>query len=139
MSTNGGRAWREVKFPTQFAPVLSMSLSPNFADDNVLFVGTESCGLFYSDDRGQSWTRLGEDKITESVNAIVLSPLYPDKPYVLAALSQELLISRDSGKSWSGWKKYESAETILSVAAPLGLDDEALLLVGLLENGVVRI
>lgn len=138
MSINGGRAWREIDFPTEHAPVLSMSFSPHFTQDGVLFVGTESHGLFYSDDRGKSWSRLGKDYIGESVNAIVLSPHYPDEPHILAVLSNELLISRDSGKSWSNWKDKATIGTLVCVAAPFGLGRDAQLLVGLLEKGVVR-
>jgi photosystem II stability/assembly factor-like uncharacterized protein len=138
-STNGGRAWREVGFPTEYAPVLSLALSPNFTDDGILFAGTESHGLFYSDDGGQSWMRRDEKKITESVNAVVLSPLYPDKPDVLAALSKQLLVSRDGGKSWMDWRANSEVGIIVSVAAPDGLDRDVHLLVGLLDKGVIKI
>ena len=139
-STNGGRAWREVNFPADFAPVLSLALSPNHANDGVLFGGTESHGLFYSDDRGHTWTRLGEDVVTDAVNAIILSPQFPDKPDVLVLLSETLLVSRDGGRSWSDWKAgLPIEEGLASVAAPQGLDPEAPLLVGLVESGVLRI
>jgi photosystem II stability/assembly factor-like uncharacterized protein len=139
-STNGGRAWREVNFPSELAPVLSLALSPNYADDGVLFAGTESGGLFYSDDRGDSWTRLGEDAVIDTVNSIVLSPAFPAKADVLVLLSNALLISRDGGRSWSDWKTGLPIEQgLASVAAPLGLNSGAPLLVGLVEGGVLRI
>ena len=75
-STNGGRAWREVDFPTEFAPVLSLAVSPDYTNDGdggVLLAGTESCGLFCSEDGGRTWTRLGEDVITEAVKRWVAS------------------------------------------------------------------
>lgn len=139
-STNGGRAWREVNFPSELAPVLSLALSPNYADDGVLFAGTESGGLFYSDDRGDSWTRLGEEVVTDAVNAIILSPQFPAKPDVLVLLGDALLSSRDGGRSWSDWKTSLPIEQgLASVAAPLGLNSGAPLLVGLVEGGVLRI
>jgi len=139
-STNGGRAWREVSFPTEFAPVLSLALSPGYADDGVLFAGTESHGLFYSDDRGRTWTHLGEDLVAEAVNAIVLSPQFPAQPHVLVMLSTALLVSRDGGQSWSDWKAGLSFEQgLASVAAPQGLDPGALLLVGLVGGDVLRV
>lgn len=139
-STNGGRAWREVNFSPEFAPVLSLVLSPNYGHDGVLFAGTESCGLFYSDDRGHTWTRLGEGVVTDAVNAIVLSPQFPAKPDVLVLLGETLLVSRDDGQSWSDWKSGLSIEQgLASVAAPQGLDPGAPLLVGLVEGGVLRI
>jgi len=139
-STNGGRAWREVGFPTELAPVLSLAMSPDYANDGILFAGTESCGLFYSHDRGHTWTRLGEGVVTDAVNAIILSPQFPGKPDVLVLPGEALLISRDGGRSWSDWKAGLSIEQgMVSVAAPQGLDPEAPLLVGLVEGGVLRI
>jgi photosystem II stability/assembly factor-like uncharacterized protein len=139
-STNGGRAWREVNFPTDYAPVVSLALSPNYVNDGVLFVGTESCGLFYSDDRGHTWTRLGEGPIADAVNDIVLSPEFPAVPDVLVLLSAALLVSRDGGRSWSEWKTSLSIEQgVASVAAPQGLSSDAPMLLGLVEGGVLRV
>jgi outer membrane protein assembly factor BamB len=139
-STNGGRAWREVSFPTEFAPLLSLALSPGYADDGILFAGTESCGLFYSDDRGRTWTRLGEDVIAEAVNGIVLSLVFPAPPHVLVMLSTALLVSRDGGQSWSDWKAGLSFEQgLASVAAPQGLDPGVPLLVGLVGGDVLPV
>ena len=139
-STNGGRAWREVNFPTEFAPVLSLALSPGYADDGVLFAGTEPYGLFYSDDRGRTWTRLGENVMSEAVSGIVLSPQFPAQPDVLAMLSTVLLVSRDGDRSWSDWKAGSSFEQgLASVAAPQGLDPGAPLPVGLVGSDVLRV
>ncbi len=139
-STNGGRAWREVNFPTEFAPVLSLALSPNYAHDGVLFAGTETSGLFFSDDRGRTWTRLGEDVVIDAVNGIVLSPEFPAQADVLVILSEALLVSRDGGQSWSDWKAGLPVEQgLASMAAPQGLDPDAPLLLGLVEGGVLRI
>jgi photosystem II stability/assembly factor-like uncharacterized protein len=139
-STNGGRAWREVAFSTELAPVLSLAVSPDYADDDTLFAGTESNGLFRSNDRGRTWTRLGEDAVAEAVNAIILSSEFPTRAELLAMLGDRLLVSRDGGGSWSDWKADVSLEAgAACVAAPQGLDPGAPLLVGHLEGGVLRI
>jgi photosystem II stability/assembly factor-like uncharacterized protein len=142
-STNGGRAWREVDFPTELAPVLSLAVSPDYAnedDGGVLFAGTESHGLFSSHDQGRTWTRLGETSLDEAVNCISLSPEFPAKADMLAALSTSLLVSRDGGQSWADWKAGQTFEQGLTcVAAPQGLDPGAPLLVGLAEGGVLSL
>jgi len=137
-STNGGRAWREVDFPLDFAPVLSLALSPHYTRDGILFAGTESCGLFRSDDRGRTWTRLGQDVVTDAVNGIVLSPEFPPRPDVLAVMGAALLISRDGGQSWSDWKvSAPIAEGVASVAVPQGLAPGAPLLAGLVTGQIL--
>jgi photosystem II stability/assembly factor-like uncharacterized protein len=139
-STNGGRAWRETGFPAEAAPVLSLAVSPAFARDGVLFAGTESSGLFYSNDRGQSWKRVAKRNIPRTVNAILLSPRFPQKPDILALTDIALLISHDAGRSWS--KRKTSTELkagITSVAVPSGFGQRARLLVGLADGRVLRV
>jgi len=139
-STNGGRAWREVDFPTELAPVSSMALSQNYADDGTLFAGTEAHGLYRSDDRGRTWTRLGQEVITDAVNKIILSPEFPTRPNLLVLLSDVLLVSRDGGDSWKEWEAAAKLKLPLaSVLAPQGLQPGAPLLVGLVEGGALPI
>jgi photosystem II stability/assembly factor-like uncharacterized protein len=139
-STNGGRAWREVNFPIEFAPVLCLAVSPDFATDGVIFAGTETCGLFRSDDRGQTWHRVGEDAIADTVNGVVLSPEFPSTPDILAVLGAALLVSRDGGQSWAEWKASLDCELgITSALAPLGLAPDSPLLVGLAGGDVLQV
>ena len=138
-STNGGRAWREIDFPTEYAPVLSLALSADLANDGVLLAGTESYGLLRSGDEGHTWSRLGQEIITDNVNAIILGPEYTDRPEILVALSDRLLVSRDGGTSWSDWREGLTFEQgVASVVAPQGLGSKASLLLGLVDGGVLR-
>ena len=139
-STNGGRAWREVDFSPDLAPVLSLALSPGYAEDGILFAGTESHGLYRSGDRGRTWTRLGEKQIRDAVNAILLSPEFPEKADILVVLGNGLLLSRDGGQSWAeGGSGVEFGAGLSCVAAPQGVEPDASLLVGLIDGGVLRI
>jgi photosystem II stability/assembly factor-like uncharacterized protein len=138
-STNGGRAWREVDFPLELAPVLSLSLSPTYSEDGTLFAGTESHGLYWSQDEGRNWARLGQDVIQSAVNAVLLSPGFPEQADILVMLSDGLLLSRDGGQIWAVWPTtLGSEESLACVAAPLGLDPCAPLLLGLVDGGVLR-
>ena len=150
-STNGGRAWREVGFDINLAPVLSLAVSPDYAHDGCLYAGTESKGLYRSVDRGRTWERVGETipplagVSAQSVSALCLSPEYPAKPQLLAMLSSALLVSRYGGTTWEN--AIPTARDVgvdlgpgaACVAAPLGLDPGAPLLVGLLDGRVLRI
>jgi photosystem II stability/assembly factor-like uncharacterized protein len=146
-STNGGRAWREVgsrdngPLPVDFAPVLSLALSPTYHADGILYAGTESHGLLRSRDRGKTWTRLGETTIADAVNGVLLAPQFPTQPDVLAVLGDRLLISRDAGDTWQDWpSQQESKEVGMTCAlAPQGLEPGAPLLVGLADGTVQRI
>lgn len=141
-STNGGRAWREVNFATELAPVLSLAVSPGYAHDATLFAGTESGALLRSQDRGGTWTCLREDAATGAVNGIVLSTNFPAKPSILVVLSTALIISHDGGQSWSDREASPAAaermiQGLASAMAPQGLDENAPLLIGLVEGGIL--
>jgi photosystem II stability/assembly factor-like uncharacterized protein len=145
-STTGGRAWREVEAgdggarSTDFAPVLSLAISPQYATDGVVFAGSEAHGLWCSRDRGRSWARLGEGVVEGAVNSILLAPGFPSKPHILVLLGDTLLISRDGGVKWAEWRSgLDVGGSVTCVAAPLGLDVGAPLLLGLADGRVLRV
>ncbi len=105
--------------------------------DRLIFAGTESSGLYRSADGGTSWTRVGEDRIAEVVNGIVLGSNFGERPSLLV-LSPDPLISSDGGTTWSTVLDLPQEASGLSVAAPHGLDVGAPLLVGLDSGGVLR-
>jgi photosystem II stability/assembly factor-like uncharacterized protein len=134
-SINGGRSWRETAFPTDMAPVLSLACAPDFADGGVLLAGTESSGLWQSADQGRTWTQLAPDEIVGGVNALVLSGASD----VLALADDGLILSRDGGQEWSAVEDDEEHEPTTAIAAPLGLEPGAPLLVGQMGGGVRRV
>jgi photosystem II stability/assembly factor-like uncharacterized protein len=137
-STNGGRAWREVSFPCDNEPILSLAYSPSYSDDGTLFAGTETAGLFCSGDRGQTWRRIGENAAA-MINAILLAPRFPEVSDILVLSGDQLRISRNSGQTWTDWKVGTGQPAVTAVVAPGGLDSNASLLVGLSEDGPLRL
>jgi photosystem II stability/assembly factor-like uncharacterized protein len=128
-SKNGGCAWRETGFPTDFAPVLALA-----ARDDTLFAGTEASGLFRSVDRGQSWQRLLD---SAAINALLLAPASSD---ILVVSNDSLWLSRDDGNSWSSRNPDANFDAnFTSLAAPGGFTSELALLLGLSDGEVVSI
>ena len=52
-SRNGGRSWQDIELPVEDA-VLSLTISPGWASDKTVFIGTEAHGLFSSQDEGRT-------------------------------------------------------------------------------------
>jgi photosystem II stability/assembly factor-like uncharacterized protein len=137
-STNGGRAWREVELPVEFAAVLSVAIAAGDNGASILFVGTEDSGLFCSNDNARTWRRLGEDTLVGAINAVVPAQQFDSIPDLLVLLNDAPLVSRDAGISWSQRRPGGLAGPgIAAIAAPLGLEPAAPLLAGLIEGGVV--
>ena len=137
---NGGRSWREVPMHPDGACILSLALSPGYGGDRTLLVGTESLGLYCSDDGGLTWSHPGQATIDEPVNQIVLASDFPDQPDVLVVLSDALLMSPDGGQTWTPRKTYPPVEQQLMCAAfPQGLAPNVPFLLGQAEAGVLRV
>lgn len=104
-SSNGGRAWREVPLPVGYDPIISLALSPGFGlpgeNNQTLLAGTESQGLFRSDDRGKSWHALQPDRLEGMIQSVVFSPDYPVDPAILVVVEGKVLLSRDDGHNWT--------------------------------------
>ncbi len=137
-STNGGRAWRELDFPIDWAPVLSIALVSG--STHHIYVGTELHGICYSQDAGISWQRIQHTIVPDTINAILVTA-QPQAPATLVALpGNSVIVSRDGGNSWTDWDKQVSlGPGAASIVAPCGLDAGAALLVGLIDGQVLRL
>lgn len=94
-SYNGGRAWRELDFPAEAQPILSLAVSPGFAGDGIVYAGTESAGIFLSNNRGQSWQSLESSLAVSCVNAIVFDG---DAERIFVAADDAIYYANDGGK-----------------------------------------
>ncbi|MGE5223873.1 MAG: VPS10 domain-containing protein [Omnitrophica WOR_2 bacterium] len=140
ISENGGRAWREMDFPVDYAPVLCLALSPDYPQSGTIFAGTESRGLYQSTDNGDTWQRLGEEAIPDTVNNILLSQNFLRLPEILILTADSLQFSRDRGITWNTWKQnlvFDQNPT--AMAALSGLHENMALLIGFEDGQIMRI
>jgi photosystem II stability/assembly factor-like uncharacterized protein len=100
-STNNGRAWREVDFPMDDAPVLSLGA----LEDGSLFAGTEGGKLFRSTDQGKSWQAVGWGTFNDEISALAS---YAGSVY--AASGDQLWVSTDGGENWQIWHAPQPVE-----------------------------
>ena len=124
-STNNGRAWREVDFPEEVGAVLTLAVS-SAGDQTVIYAGTEAGALFCSQNGGHTW-----EPVAEGIFKAEISVLVASGNSVLVASHEQLMVSHDRGRSWKAWNaEAEIAGSILSLAAPQGLDSGQPVLVG---------
>jgi photosystem II stability/assembly factor-like uncharacterized protein len=135
-SPNGGRAWREVGQPAEGGVVQALAISPAYATDGVLYAGTEQGGLFRSEDRGVTWQPAGPTLRDACVNALVLSPRYPEDQVVILITESMVYLSQDGGRTWS---REAGAPAALCLAIPPAFAAQDPVLVGLAEEGMLRL
>jgi photosystem II stability/assembly factor-like uncharacterized protein len=94
-SYNQGLAWRDLHFPENAAPALSLAIASP-ATSTALFVGTETDGLYRSLDRGGAWEKL-------SLPAVCVNGLLWTEGHaaLLAATEAGVYQSLDQGATWS--------------------------------------
>ncbi len=105
-STDGGESWGLVSGglpPDQW--VTSLALSPNYADDQTIFVGVSlgpsGGGVYRSTDGGRSWRLTGQGLSDLLVQGVAVSPHYADDATVFAhSYWQGLFRSTDGGVHW---------------------------------------
>jgi photosystem II stability/assembly factor-like uncharacterized protein len=123
---NGGRAWREVSFPSETGPILSLGISPFFSQDGTVIAGTEEAGLLYSNDKGKTWRSL--ETPGTMVNAVQISQHYDKNKNVFIATENGIFLSEDNGDHW---RILLEVEGVLSLAAM-----DHVVIAGLIDLGV---
>jgi hypothetical protein len=117
--------------------ILSMAISPEFATDETIFVGTET-GVFRSTNGGRAWRETEFPMEPAPVISLAISPGYAQDGMVAAGTeSHGLFYSDDKGKTWKrlGEEAVTGAVNAISLspefpAKPhmLAMLDEALLI-----------
>lgn len=95
LSRRWGESWEQVSE----LPAQALALSPGFAHDATLIVGTNGQGLWISRDAGQSWQPLSVPWREHETRALALSPLFPNDGQVFVVMGRP---GRGSVEVWQG-------------------------------------
>ncbi|MCB0960741.1 MAG: hypothetical protein KDB04_14635, partial [Acidimicrobiales bacterium] len=104
-STDAGETWEVRVLPgianEQDRPpdYFTIAISPTYADDGTVLVGTDRGKVFRTTDRGDSWERL--DDLGAEVVALVLSPTFDRDQTAVVATIGGVSITTDGGDSWT--------------------------------------
>jgi photosystem II stability/assembly factor-like uncharacterized protein len=99
-SADRGRRWVGWNFGLADLNVLNLALSPRFATDETLWVGTET-GLFRSTNGGRAWREVPFPTEWAPVLSLAVSPDYDrDGMIFVGTDSCGLFRSRDQGETW---------------------------------------
>jgi photosystem II stability/assembly factor-like uncharacterized protein len=126
-STDKGKNWICMPNQPQAGTILDIALSPAFASDHTILLGTKADGLVQSMDGGTSWHSLAWDG--SAVQYAVFSPNYPaDHALAAALLGGEpggpggTFFSYNNGSSWQPAGIYPAP--VLSMALSPSFDSD---------------
>lgn len=104
VSNDRGKSWTGINADreTLSAPVLAITLSPEFATDRTMMISLKGRGVFRSVDAGKTLTSIGKElrAANASIEQLSFSPGFSDDNSVIAASDECLFISEDGGDSW---------------------------------------
>ena len=106
-STDGGGEWLQVDAGLdqdsiqqwELPDVWSISVSPAFEEDSVVFLGSSS-GVFRSNNGGDEWVQIPGGGRGAATPAIVVSPSYDTDSTVFAGTFDGVYQSNDGGRTW---------------------------------------
>ena len=121
VSHDRGNSWARsmADFGASPAPVLAVSVSPEFATDKTLIVSINGRGLFRSDDRGGHFKSIGPQLVDEnaSIEYLQYSPDYLHDQSIVAASDEKLFLSIDRGNTWTEVQRPVRYEDMRDVVA----------------------
>jgi photosystem II stability/assembly factor-like uncharacterized protein len=120
-STDRGTYWSSWNFGLLDLNVICLVVSPDFANDETVFVGTET-GLFRSTNGGRAWREVGFPTELAPVLSMAISPRFATDQTLYAGTEHGLHRSTDQGKNWSPVSGVDGGVNAIL------LDDKTLLL-----------
>ena len=122
-STDRGASWKgdcEVLPPEATQQLFAIAVSPSYATDRTVFVGSTFGTVFRSASGGAAgtWTRLGS--VGGKVQSLLLSPRFPADPVLYAGTSTGIFKSVDAGLHWA--RTGPAGPSMLAISPNYGLD-----------------
>ncbi len=129
-SADRGYHFRAWNFGLLDLNILCLAISPDFAKDETVFVGTQS-GVFRSTNGGRAWREVDLPIGYEAVLSLAFSPDFAHDGILLAGTeTQGLLLSKDAGESWQrlGADVFRDAVNAIQLAPDYSIRPEILAL-----------
>jgi photosystem II stability/assembly factor-like uncharacterized protein len=137
-STDGGITWEVMPLPNVQAT--AMAVSPDYANDQTLFIGTVGRGILRSTDGGASWQRCGFVQGVLLWNVTVSPNFAQDHTVFGVGVYNEIYKSTNRGYSWTlvrDFKEYSEKKIQTLVVSPAYEEDHTLFL-GTAGDGVFK-
>ena len=108
-SVDGGDNWDEIAEQSRCGAITSIAISPDFSEDQTIWLGSEHCGVLKSDNGGRSFLEVNSGLPEKNIASLFASAV-PGKGVTLYASTwNEALFRSDNGGNQ--WIKYGNGLT----------------------------
>lgn len=115
-SEDVGESWYGVIVADPLPSISCLGISPNYARDNTLIIGTLEHGVYRSSDRGDHWQPASGGLTDRHVLCLALSTDYKNHPAVMVGTDTGVFRSVNGGQSWRKVALPGGDEPVLSLA-----------------------
>ena len=100
-SFDGGRTWDQRGMPLLTGTPSAIRFSPDFTNDQTVFVATDRRGVWRSTDAGTSFTQIGVGLTTNKIADLAVSPDFANDASLVVATNVGVGMSVDGGDTWT--------------------------------------
>ena len=137
-SKDAGIHWRAASFPPPAPLVVALAISPDFAQDGILFAAAAEDGVFCSTDGGIHWGAWNFGLLDLNLLSLVISPDFAVDETIFAGTSTGLFRSTNGGRAWREVQLPIDYDAILSLAISPAFARDGLIFAGTENNGLLR-
>jgi photosystem II stability/assembly factor-like uncharacterized protein len=129
-SVDGGQSWGVSLLASPPPLVSALVVSPNFAQDGTLLVGTMEDGVFRSADRGSHCYRWNFGLLDLNVLSMAISPGFTDDETLFVGTETGVFRSTNGGRAWREVRFPMDLAPVLSLAPSPNYAEDGVLFAG---------
>jgi len=137
-SHNLGLSWKRARLPLSSSSILSIAVSPDFANDRLVLAGTLEDSMFYSNSGGRRWQSQSFGMLDATVFSIAFSPAFVDDGIVFAGTESGMYYSYNRALAWKPVPFPEESTPVLSMVVSPDYPDNRTIFAGTESHGLYK-
>lgn len=136
-SSDGGTNWQRSRLPSPPPAISTLVISPNYAEDGIIFAGNNEDGVLVSNDRGKNWIFWNFGLLDLHILCLAISPDFAMDETLFAGAESGLFRSTNGGRAWKEVALPIGFDAVLSLAISPRFAQDNTLFIGTENNGLL--
>jgi len=135
-SFDGGVTWQRCRLPSPPPAISTLAISPQYAEDGIVFAGTNEDGVLKSSDGGRNWVAWNFGLLDLNVLCLAPSPEFGTDEMLFAGVGSGLFRSSNGGRAWKEVALPFDFDAVLSLAISPDFARDQTVFIGTENNGL---